>query len=215
MLCISQINICISQVDEGWLYDDVAGRQFWGSVGSGILFVRHHPEYGVQLLVVLRGEGTDESGTWGTLGGAVRSGEDSFGSALREANEEVGDLPSFREITKWVYESSGSFRYTNYVLECLDLEWVPTAFNWEVDSAEWVSLEEAGQLPLHFGLEALLGAVGEKIVGIGRGENLNSDKTEMGEINSTKTQLDGSWTEYDDESKPVLVRDDNRTGLIQ
>lgn len=203
--------------DDGWVHDEGAGRTFWGSEGSGILFVRHHPVHGVQILVTLR-VNVDESGTWGTLGGAVPRGQDSFMSALQEAEEEVGSLPPFRRVTEQVYESGGSFRYTNYVLECLDLHWLPTGFmeqgelDREVGAAEWVTLEEAFTLPLHFGLEALLGAVGDEISGIGVQKSENIEKTELQKNDPSKND---EWTHYEDESKPVLVRDDNRVGLIQ
>ena len=142
--------------DEGFIYDEEADHEFWGSQGSGILFVRNHPQYGVQILAILRSPQVQEPGTWGTSGGAVPQGEDLFVSALRETEEELGSLPPFRRMSEWTWESGGSFRYVNYILECLDLTWTPSSFNWEVDGAEWVSLEQARNMNLHFGLSALL-----------------------------------------------------------
>lgn len=147
-----------SQVDEGFVFDQQAGRRFWGSQGSGILFVRNHPQFGLQILAVLRSSAVEEPETWGTSGGAVRPGEDPFQSALRETIEEIGSIPSYRKVSEYIWQSGGNFKYTTYILEATDLNWEPKNFNWEVDDAKWVSLDDASSMNLHFGLESLLNA---------------------------------------------------------
>lgn len=192
-----------------YIYDEGADHTFWGSQGSGVLFIRNHPEYGIQVLAILRSANVEEPGTWGTTGGAVPTGEaDLFLSALRETEEEIGSLPLFRRISEWTWESGGSFRYTNYILECLDLNWLPTRFNWEVDAAEWVSLNQASAMNLHFGLEALLEGASDKILEI-------ADKTQKTDARKNKIPKTENWeADYEDESKPILVRD-QQIGMIQ
>ena len=151
-------------VDEGFVEDE-SGHAFWGSKGSGILFVRNHPDEGQQLLAVKRSPAVEEPSTWGTTGGAVPKGESNeFASAIRETREEIGSTPSYEPVTKYVWKApGGTFTYTTFVLECTDMDWLPTVFNWEADDAKWVSFDEAATLDLHFGLAALLGDLGPSI----------------------------------------------------
>ena len=150
--------------DEGFVQDE-SGHEFWGSKGSGCLFVRNHPDEGPQLLAVLRSPHVEEPNTWGTTGGAVPKGEtNDFASALRETQEEVGSVPQYKPVRKYVWKATGgTFTYTTFILECLDMDWLPHTFNWEATAARWVSLEEAPSLDLHFGLSAILDDLGEGI----------------------------------------------------
>lgn len=152
-------------VDEGFVPDQ-SGHEFWGSRGSGLLFVRDHPEEGGQLLAVHRSSSVEEPDTWGTTGGAVPRGEtNDFASAVRETREEVGSIPKYRPVRQYVWRAPppGTFQYTTFILECLDAGWLPDAFNWEAQDARWVSLDEAASLDLHFGLSDLLNKLGESI----------------------------------------------------
>jgi len=150
--------------DEGFVPDD-SGHTFWGSRGSGCLFVRNHPEEGPQLLAVHRSPHVEEPNTWGTTGGAVPKGEQNiFASAIRETREEIGSIPRYSPVRKYVWKATGgTFTYTTFILECQDMDWLPDAFNWEAVDAKWVSLEEAASLDLHFGLAAILSDLGEGV----------------------------------------------------
>lgn len=152
-------------VDEGFVPDE-SGHEFWGSRGSGLLFVRDHPEEGGQLLAVHRSSSVEEPDTWGTTGGAVPRGEtNDFASAVRETREEIGSIPRYRPVRQYVWKAPapGTFQYTTFILECLDMDWLPDAFNWEAQDARWVTLDKAASLDLHFGLADLLNKLGESV----------------------------------------------------
>lgn len=147
----------IAVTDIGFV-DDPSGQRFWGNQGSGCLFVRDHPIEGFQMLAVLRSHDVEQPNTWGTTGGALPEGEiDAFQSALRETEEEIGSIPPFEKIYEWTYKvPNGNFTFTNYVLKVLDPTWEPGPFNWEVTDAQWIPINQAHNLDLHFGLEELL-----------------------------------------------------------
>lgn len=149
-------------------FEDVDGEVYWGRRGSGILFVRNHPEAGWQLLVTLRSHLVDfEQETWGVPGGAVPEDDDSFESAVRETQEEIGSFPSqYRVIDEYVWQApNGTFTYTTYVVEVLDLSWEEYTLNWEVSDAQWVSMDSAHQLELHPGFSEMLTSMGGQIFG--------------------------------------------------
>lgn len=150
--------------DEGFVEDE-SGREFWGSRGSGLLFVRNHPEHGRQMLIVKRSPEVEEPNTWGTTGGAVPQGEGNlFASAVRETREEIGGIPPYDPVRKYIWRApGGTFAYTTFILECTDMDWLPSAFNWEATDARWVSPEDAASYDLHFGLQAILGDLGMSV----------------------------------------------------
>lgn len=157
-----------SQVHPGdeW-FQDPSGRTFWGKQGSGTLFVRNHPQFGPQLLAVLRSEHVEEPNTWGTSGGAVPRGEtDLMQSALRETEEELGSLPSqYKVLRSYVWQQpGGTFKFTTFIIEVLD-QWEPESsrFNYEVTDAIWTNMEESQGLDLHFGLSSILNDLQENV----------------------------------------------------
>jgi 8-oxo-dGTP pyrophosphatase MutT (NUDIX family) len=154
--------------EEDETFEDEDGQVYWGNSASGVLFVRNHPHFGWQLLMTLRSNNVDfEPNTWGVTGGAIPEHEDSFASALRETMEEIGSVPqNYRLIDEYVWQApNGTFTYTTYIVEVLDLAWEDYQLNWEVSDARWVSMEGASQLDLHPGVIELLSAMGTKIFG--------------------------------------------------
>ena len=143
--------------DYGYITDP-SGRVFWGKQGSGCLFVRNHPQFDRQILLILRSPDVEEPDTWGISGGALSVGEsDLFSSALRETLEEIGSVPPFRKIGQYVWKApNGSFTYTTFILEVSDMSWTPNDFNWEVSDAVWVSYDQISSFDLHFGVQSLL-----------------------------------------------------------
>lgn len=155
----------LDDVDDEGFVEDESGEVFWGSRGSGILFVRSHPRFGSQLLLVLRSPHVEQPNTWGVSGGAVPRGEDNlFNSALRETLEELGSLPrKYKQIGQYTWQQpGGSFTYVTFIVLVLD-EWTPRNFNWEVNDARWVSLDDAVGFDLHFGLSDLIENLGPSI----------------------------------------------------
>jgi 8-oxo-dGTP pyrophosphatase MutT (NUDIX family) len=145
--------------DEGFV-----GR-YWGSQGAGLILTT-----GQRVLLLLRSGEVEQPGTWGIAGGAVRVDsntgrpQDLKRAALQEAKEELGTVPIFRSIGQWVYHD-GDFTYTNFVgrvSEQVAESWRPS-LNWENDDYGWFTMEEMVNLPLHFGVDALLDAVPEML----------------------------------------------------
>ena len=160
----------IKQAFENEWFDDENGQTYWGRRASGVLFTRNHPNFGWQLLATKRSLDVEEPNTWGVTGGAIPAHEDdSFASAMRETMEEIGTVPqNYRLIDEYVWQApNGTFTYTTYIVEVLDLAWEDYQFNWEVTDAKWVSIEDAHQLDLHPGFSELLASMGTKIFGQG------------------------------------------------
>lgn len=169
----------ISQ-DYGFVEDE-SGQTFWGKQGSGCLFVRDHPEYGRQVLLMLRSPHVEDPETWGIPGGAVKVGhEDPLTSALEESYEECGSLPDsieklrHRVIQHHVWRvPNGSFTYTTFIIQVDNLEWEPTELNWESSDFDWLTANEVRGLDdLHFGVDNLLEEIGWSVFsGEGEGEH--------------------------------------------
>jgi len=149
-------------------FRDTNNEVYWGRHARGILFVRNHPDEGWQLLVTLRSGNVEQPNTWGiTVGAIADENDDSFESAKKETMEEIGSFPSkYRLINEYTWKApNGTFTYTTYMVEVLDPTWEDYEFNWEVDDARWVSMENASQLNLHPGFAEMLGSMGSRIFG--------------------------------------------------
>jgi 8-oxo-dGTP pyrophosphatase MutT (NUDIX family) len=103
-----------------------------------------------------------EGGTWSCAGGALDHGEHALEGALREAAEEVGEIPD--EIAVWgsvVFQPADDCSYTTFVVE------VPSEFgasiNFETDDVSWDTPDEVEQRPLHAGFAAAWPALREII----------------------------------------------------
>ena len=130
------------------------GHTRWGMFGAaGVVFVLR--PVGEQPFVMLqkRSAWAHEGGTWSCAGGAIDEGETPFEAALREASEEVGDIPSHhRELGEYVFTPATDWQYTTVVLEVDHL--FGGSVNFETDAVAWVPLDEVDQLPLHAGFAA-------------------------------------------------------------
>lgn len=87
--------------------------------------------------------------------------EDPRKAALREGREEMGSVPPFRLLDKYVYRD-GDFTYTTFV--CMVDEAVADSFspslNWENSDWAWVDRNEVRSYNLHFGLPPVLSKIG-------------------------------------------------------
>ena len=97
--------------------------------------------------------GAHEGGTWSCAGGAIDEGETPYEAALREASEEVGDIPPHhRELGEYVFAPAVDWQYTTVVLE-VD-EPFGASVNFETDAVAWVHLDDVDDMQLHAGFAA-------------------------------------------------------------
>jgi 8-oxo-dGTP diphosphatase len=133
------------------------GHVRWGVFGAaGVVFVLRHPsDPSAPPLVMLqqRSAFSHEGGTWSCAGGAMDEGETPVEAALREASEEVGDIPAVhRVIGQYVFEPAEDWSYTTVVVE-VD-EAFGESLNFETDAVEWVPVDIVDRRLLHAGFAA-------------------------------------------------------------
>ncbi|HAP74631.1 MAG TPA: NUDIX hydrolase [Acidimicrobiaceae bacterium] len=136
------------------------GHVRWGVFGAaGVLFVWRADGIdgladGTPLVMLQRRSAyAHEGGTWSIAGGAIDEGETPYDAALREASEEVGELPhAHRVLGEYVFAPADDWQYTSLVVE------VPHHFgasiNFETDAVVWVPCELVDHRPLHPGFAA-------------------------------------------------------------
>lgn len=130
------------------------GHTRWGLFGAaGVVFVLR--QVGEPTLVMLqrRSMWAHEGGTWSCAGGAIDQGETPFEAALREASEEVGEIPSHRTVLgEYVFAPASDWSYTTVVLEVDEL--FGGSVNFETDEVAWVPVHLVDTLSLHAGFAA-------------------------------------------------------------
>jgi 8-oxo-dGTP diphosphatase len=129
------------------------GHVRWGVYGAaGVVFVVRFPD-GPRVMLQKRSAFAHEGGTWSCAGGALEEGEPPLDGALREASEEVGDIPADHTVLgRVVFAPANDWSYTTFVVE------VPGEFgasiNFETDAVAWDTLDEVDARPLHAGFAA-------------------------------------------------------------
>jgi 8-oxo-dGTP pyrophosphatase MutT (NUDIX family) len=94
-----------------------------------------------------------EGGTWSCAGGALDEGESAYEAALREASEEVGDVPAAHHVVgQYVFAPAADWTYTTMVIEVAQR--FGSSMNFETDAVDWVSTDDVDSRPLHAGLAA-------------------------------------------------------------
>jgi 8-oxo-dGTP diphosphatase len=130
------------------------GHVRWGVFGAaGVVFVVFPPGEAPLVMLQQRSAMAHEGGTWSCAGGAIDEGETPFEAALREAGEEVGEIPAHhRVLGEYVFAPATDWTYTTVVLE------VPQMFgasmNFETDAVAWVPVHAVDHRPLHAGFAA-------------------------------------------------------------
>jgi 8-oxo-dGTP pyrophosphatase MutT (NUDIX family) len=123
----------------------------WGRAGSGMLFTT-----GEKILLLKRSRQVLEPGTWGIPGGAIPEWNGKMKnpkqSALDEVREELGFVPSFKIVDKYVYKKN-SFVFYTYI--AISSEFTPK-LNWESDDFQWFFQDDIFSLNLHPGVKQLL-----------------------------------------------------------
>jgi 8-oxo-dGTP pyrophosphatase MutT (NUDIX family) len=129
------------------------GHVRWGVFGAaGVVFVVREAD-GPRVMLQQRSAFSHEGGTWSCAGGAIDEGESPLDAALREASEEVGDLPvDHRVIGEYVFRPAIDWSYTTVVVD-VD-EQFGASINFETDAVEWVPLDVVEHRPLHAGFAA-------------------------------------------------------------
>ena len=130
------------------------GHTRWGVFGAaGVVFVVRPVDAQPSVMLQMRSAWAHEGGTWSCAGGAIDEGESTYEAALREASEEVGQIPAdHHELGEYVFAPATDWKYTTVVLEVGERFGVSA--NFETDAVAWVPLDEVETLPLHAGFAA-------------------------------------------------------------
>lgn len=129
------------------------GHVRWGVNGAAGVIFSVREAGGIAVMLQKRSAFAHEGGTWSCAGGALDEGESAYDAALREASEEVGEVPAVhRLVGKYVFAPALDWTYTTVVIE------VDTRFgssrNFETDAVDWVLTSEVDHRPLHAGFAA-------------------------------------------------------------
>ena len=129
------------------------GHVRWGVHGAaGVVFIVRFPD-GPRVMLQKRSAFAHEGGTWSCAGGALDLGESPLQGALREASEEVGEIPGdVTVLGETVFAPATDWSYTTFVVE------VPSelgaSMNFETDAVAWDTPDEVEQRELHAGFAA-------------------------------------------------------------
>jgi len=108
---------------------------------------------GPRVMLQKRSAMSHEGGTWSCAGGALDQGELPYEGALREATEEVGDIPGEPIfLGEYVFNPSADWAYTTVVVE-VDRRF-GSSINFETDDVGWFTIAEVDALPTHAGFAA-------------------------------------------------------------
>ncbi len=117
------------------------GGKYWGKRGAGILYTD-----GQHILLLKRGEKSDNAGTWGVPGGKAKKNEAPIDTALRETKEECGNAPSGQQFANFLTKD-GKHSFMCY-LYSTDEQFDCTLSDEHTDY-KWVPLDEVGKYNLH------------------------------------------------------------------
>ena len=123
----------------------------WGSYGGAGLLLYCIPTEGPpSYLLQQRSQSVDYGGTWGIPGGAMHKGESPEAAARREAQEEIGPLPSYQVTAIEPQDCGGG--WTFYVVGAAVEKLFDAFCVRETDATGWFTREEMRSLSLHPGL---------------------------------------------------------------
>jgi 8-oxo-dGTP diphosphatase len=126
------------------------GHVHWGSAGAAGLLFRFKPKEGEPSYLLQRRSGSvDHGGTWGIPGGAIRHGELPQTTAVREAEEEIGPVPSYRVTGVQVQDCGGGWKFYT-VMADVDSPF-PALCGKETDAFGWFTKADMEFLSLHPG----------------------------------------------------------------
>ena len=130
-----------------WTICDKA-HTHWGAAGAaGLLFSYFGAGAEPVFLLERRFLTVDHNGRWCIPGGAIRRGESPEMAAKREAEEEIGPLPSYEVTAVDIQECGGGWNF--YILSaCVASVFTPSCLH-ETDAAGWFTRKQMDSLSLH------------------------------------------------------------------
>ena len=141
---------------DGWTVC-AQGHRHWGLAGAAGLLVHRAGELGVEVLLQLRVEWSDQGGTWGTPGGALHPAESPADGALREAGEELGLRPADLVLGAESLDDHGGWSYTTVLATPAgELRAADLVLNEESVGVSWFTLDALADVALHPGFAASL-----------------------------------------------------------
>ena len=109
---------------------------FWGKRGTGAIFLCDTTG---RIGLSFRSRYVLEPHTFGSVGGAIDSGEDEIVALNREVAEEIYiNISGMKHLKLDVFEVP-TFKYTTYLVVS-NKEFMPTKFDWESEGFEWFDL---------------------------------------------------------------------------
>ncbi|MCW2929913.1 MAG: hydrolase [Actinomycetia bacterium] len=161
--------------DGGWKEENGAtdayvtcdrGHRHWGTAGAAGLLMRHRGDDGQYRYLLQRRSSSgyvDHGGTWSTPGGGLQHGESPEEGAVREAHEEIGELPEGVTHHHTFTDDHGGWAYHTVVMNS-PRQFAPhggTGRNarWEDDGHGWFTPQQVKELPLHPGFASSWGGV--------------------------------------------------------
>jgi 8-oxo-dGTP pyrophosphatase MutT (NUDIX family) len=135
----------------------------WGSSASGMLVTD-----GERVLLLKRSSSVEDPNLWGIPGGAIpvdydtHKRKDAKRSALDEAREEMGGIPSGSVIGKHVFRKPSGFSFTTFVWETdpESLDRFTPRLNWEHTDWDLFDLDGIKPRGIHPGVIWVLKRMG-------------------------------------------------------
>ena len=148
---------------DGWTHCSL-GHRHWGLVGAAGLLVVHDGPDAQRFLLQHRSVDVHHGGTWALPGGALGHDESAEDGALREATEELADLPGALVHLSTFVDDHGGWAYSTVVVRSPDL-FAADDHGWETgpEGFAWLTVDEVATVPLHAGFAATWPAVLETI----------------------------------------------------
>ncbi|UKD57724.1 NUDIX hydrolase [Amycolatopsis sp. FU40] len=124
------------------------GRRRWGRYGAAGILAATRPPRRV-LLVRRAGWVHGGRGQWSIPGGALLAGETAIEAAAREFAEEMGSLPAWHPLDRYVDDVvPGEWSYTTILAECADQPDYSATLSDEHDEHVWAPVDEARRMDL-------------------------------------------------------------------
>jgi len=136
------------------------GHRHWGLVGAAGLLVVHDGGGDRRFLMQHRSAQVHHGDTWAIPGGALAYGESVEQGALREAAEELADLPDgLAHITTFT-DDHGGWAYGTVVVRS-EIAFAALEHGWETgpEGFAWLTADQIAGTALHAGFAATWPAV--------------------------------------------------------